>query len=88
MARAVQKLRRVICPVMPTPAYPHDHSPNQETRHIDIDAKDYSYPDQLAWPGIATLPGLPATASRSAFRRKACRSGCRSSARGWKIARR
>jgi amidase len=52
----------VICPVMPTPAYPHDHSAEQETRRIDIDGKDYAYPDQLAWPGIATLPGLPATA--------------------------
>jgi len=52
----------VICPVMPTPAYPHDHSAEQETRRIDIDGKDYVYPDQLAWPGIATLPGLPATA--------------------------
>jgi len=52
----------VICPVMPTPAFPHDHSPEQETRRINIDGKDYAYPDQLAWPGIATLPGLPATA--------------------------
>jgi amidase len=52
----------VICPVMPTPAYPHDHSEDQETRRINIDGKDYGYPDQLAWPGIATLPGLPATA--------------------------
>jgi amidase len=52
----------VICPIMPTPAYPHDHSPEQEARRIDIDGKAYSYPDQLAWPGIATLPGLPATA--------------------------
>jgi amidase len=52
----------VICPVMPTPAYPHDHSDDQETRRIKIDGKDYVYPDQLAWPGIATLPGLPATA--------------------------
>jgi amidase len=52
----------VICPVMPTPAYPHDHSPEQETRRINIDGQDYVYPDQLAWPGIATLPGLPATA--------------------------
>ena len=52
----------VICPVMPTPAYPHDHSPDQEARRINIDGKDYVYPDQLAWPGIATLPGLPATA--------------------------
>ena len=52
----------VICPIMPTPAYPHIHSPEQEKRRIDIDGKDYIYPDQLAWPGIATLPGLPATA--------------------------
>ena len=52
----------VICPVMPTPAYPHDHSLDQETRRINIAGKDYVYPDQLAWPGIATLPGLPSTA--------------------------
>jgi amidase len=52
----------VICPVMPTPAYPHDHSDDQETRRIEIDGKAHVYPDQLAWPGIATLPGLPATA--------------------------
>jgi amidase len=52
----------VICPIMPTPAYPHDHSPDQEKRHIDIDGRNYPYVDQLVWPGIATLPGLPATA--------------------------
>jgi amidase len=52
----------VICPVMPTPAFPHDHSPEQEKRRINIAGKEYPYPDQLAWAGIATLPGLPATA--------------------------
>ncbi|MBR0825511.1 amidase [Bradyrhizobium manausense] len=52
----------VICPIMPTPAYPHDHSPEQDLRRIQIDGKEYPYSDQLAWPGIATLPGLPATA--------------------------
>jgi amidase len=57
-----QNFDAVICPVMPTPAYPHDHSPDQETRRINIDGRDCVYPDQLAWPGIATLPGLPATA--------------------------
>jgi len=56
------KFDAVICPIMPTPAYPHDHSPEQEARRINIDGKDHVYPDQLAWPGIATLPGLPATA--------------------------
>jgi len=52
----------VICPIMPTPAYPHDHSPDQEVRRISIDGKEYPYVDQLVWPGIATCPGLPATA--------------------------
>jgi amidase len=48
--------------VMPTVAFPHDHTPEQEKRRIDIDSKLYPYLDQLAWPGVATLPGLPATA--------------------------
>lgn len=52
----------VICPLMPTPAYPHDHHEPQEERRIEIDGKPYPYVDQLVWPGIATLPGLPATA--------------------------
>jgi len=52
----------VICPVMPTPAYPHDHSEPQISRLIDIDGVKSPYTDQLVWPGIATLPGLPSTA--------------------------
>ena len=57
----------VICPIMPTAAYPHDHSPEQEKRRITIDGKEHVYPDQLAWPGIATLPGLPSTAIPTGF---------------------
>jgi amidase len=57
----------VICPIMPTPAYKHDHSAEQESRRIHIDGKPYVYPDQLSWPGIATLPGLPATAIPTGF---------------------
>ena len=57
----------VICPIMPTPAYPHDHTPEQAKRRISIDGKDYPYSDQLAWPGIATLPGLPSTAIPTGF---------------------
>jgi amidase len=51
----------VICPIMPTAAYPHDHSPEQSRRTIMIDNTPYPYVDQLAWPGVATMPGLPAT---------------------------
>ncbi|MBR1125836.1 amidase [Bradyrhizobium lablabi] len=57
----------VICPIMPIPAFPHDHSPEQEKRRIKIDGKEHVYPDQLAWPGIATLPGLPSTAIPTGF---------------------
>jgi amidase len=51
----------VVCPIMPTPAFPHDHSP-KAARRITIDERDHCYGDQLVWPGVATLPGLPATA--------------------------
>ena len=53
----------VICPTMPTPPYPHDHSIPDYARHIDIDGKEYPYQDQLVWAGVATAPGLPATAA-------------------------
>jgi len=52
----------VLCPPMPTPAFPHDHSMPYSARHIEIDGKEYPYFDQLVWPEIATTPGLPATA--------------------------
>ena len=52
----------VLCPLMPTRAFPHDHSMPYSARRIEIDGKEYPYFDQLVWPGIATTPGLPATA--------------------------
>ena len=50
----------VLCPPMPTTAFPHDHS-RQWTREVDVDGKKIPYDDQIAWPAIATLSGLPAT---------------------------
>jgi amidase len=52
----------VVCPITPTPAFPHDHNPNPMARRIDIDGAEYPYFDQLVWAGLATMPGLPATA--------------------------
>ena len=51
----------VLCPPMPTPAFPHDHSPDQRARRIDIDGTPHPYLDQIVWPGVATVAGLPAT---------------------------
>ena len=50
----------VLCPPMPTVAFPHDHSP-QFSRVLDIDGAKVPYSDQAVWAGIATLNGLPST---------------------------
>jgi amidase len=52
----------VLCPCMPTPAFPHDHAP-QRTRRLDVDGRSLVYDDQIVWSSIATLIGLPATAA-------------------------
>ncbi|MFD4557076.1 amidase [Streptomyces sp. NPDC058469] len=52
----------VVCPVTPTPAFPHDHNPDPMARRLDIDGVAHPYFDQLVWAGVATMPGLPATA--------------------------
>ncbi|MFE3223623.1 amidase [Nocardia sp. NPDC059228] len=52
----------VVCPITPTPAFPHDHSADMRDRRIDIDGVAHPFGDQLVWAGVATMPGLPATA--------------------------
>ncbi|MEB3371966.1 amidase [Saccharopolyspora mangrovi] len=52
----------VLCPVTPTPAFPHDHNPDLLERRLDIDDVEHPFFDQLVWAGLATMPGLPATA--------------------------
>jgi amidase len=51
----------VVCPILPTPAFPHDHG-DFRTRRIDIDGTPHRYAHQSVWAGVATLTGLPATA--------------------------
>jgi amidase len=50
----------MLCPPMPTVAFPHDHSP-QFARVLDVDGAKVPYFDQSVWAGIAVLNGLPAT---------------------------
>ncbi|GAB3388314.1 amidase [Amycolatopsis echigonensis] len=57
----------VVCPVTPTPAFPHDHNPDLLACRIDIDGVEYPFFDQLVWAGLATMPGLPATAMPAGF---------------------
>ena len=51
----------VLCPVMPTTAFPQDQS-EMVNRRLKVDDADISYQDQVMWASIATLTGLPATA--------------------------
>ena len=55
-----QEVDVILCPPMPTTAFPHDHSPPR-TRSLDVDGKKIHYDDQIAWAALATLIGLPAT---------------------------
>lgn len=50
----------VIAPPAATQAFPHDHAP-QAGRRLSIDGIDSPYDAHLAWAGLATYPGLPAT---------------------------
>jgi len=52
----------VICPVMPTLAPLHDQSRDPYTRTVNISGQPYGLLDQMAWPGTATVAGLPSTA--------------------------
>ena len=51
----------VMCPPMPTPAFPHDHLKDLGKRHLDIDGKQVPYVHQIVWASMATVLGLPAT---------------------------
>ena len=55
----------VICAVMPTPAYPHDHSPEQEKRRID--GKEYVYPDSSPGPESRHCPACRQPRFRPGF---------------------
>jgi len=52
----------VVTPAFGTVAYPHVENPNEPGATLSIDGKRTPYFEQLAWPGVATFPGLPATA--------------------------
>ncbi len=56
-----QDIDVVLCPPMPTPAFPHDHSPDQDARRLQVDGREIPYENQIAWAGIATMNGLPST---------------------------
>lgn len=51
----------VLCPPFAVTAFPHDQTPDQEDRTIDIDGETHPYLSLIVWATLATPPGLPAT---------------------------
>lgn len=56
----------VLCPVMPTVAFPHDHRP-MPARDILVDGVRVPYGHQSMWSSVATFTGQPATAMPIGF---------------------
>ena len=52
----------VLAPVFGQVAFPHAQALEGQARTLDIDGQPTPYFAQLAWPGMATLANLPATA--------------------------
>ena len=61
-ARVFEAFDIVLAPNFGTEAYPHDVTADMAGRVLTIDGAPTPYIAQLAWPGIATLANLPATA--------------------------
>ncbi|HEY1426269.1 MAG TPA: amidase family protein [Caulobacteraceae bacterium] len=51
----------MLAPPFGTAAFPHTDEPDWPKRTHIINGQPTSYGAQIAWPGIATFPGLPAT---------------------------
>ncbi len=52
----------LLAPVAPTVAIPHDHSPNQSERTIEVAGETRPYIDLMRWMGLFGVVYLPATA--------------------------
>lgn len=52
----------IVTPTFGVPAFEHQDDPNWGARTLTVDGETTPYGQQLFWPGVATYPGLPATA--------------------------
>lgn len=59
----------VLMPTFGVPAFPHVDEPDSAKRTLVVDGRATPYFDQIAWPGIALLANLPATAAPIAMTR-------------------
>lgn len=61
-ARFFEACDVLLCPIAPTPAYPHDQVGDRTDRRITIDGETRHYFEQLFWAGVPNVAYLPSTA--------------------------
>jgi len=88
MARTVQDVRRRDLPDHADAGLSARSFAGAGNAAASTSTETYPYPDQLAWPGIATLPGLPATAIPIGMSPQGLPIGVQMSDPGWRTARR
>lgn len=58
-----------LCPIMPMPAFPHDHEGTVGDRVVVINGEERNHVDALAWTGAVGVAYLPSTAVPVGFTR-------------------
>jgi amidase len=49
----------LVCPVLPVPAFPHDHSEPMADRMLEVNGGLVPYLSAVQWPGLVGVVGLP-----------------------------
>ena len=66
----------LLCPVFPTPASPHDQSPDFGRRTLSVNGVPHPYLGTLlGWPALAGLSSLPGTSAPVGFTREGLPAG-------------
>jgi amidase len=66
----------LLCPVFPTPAFPHDQSPDFAGRTLAVNGVPQPYLGTLlGWPALAGLSSLPGTSAPVGFTREGLPAG-------------
>ncbi len=50
----------LLCPVLPTPAFPHDQSGDFFSRTLDVNGEQHPYMINVSWAGLIGVVSLPA----------------------------
>ncbi|MDX9733996.1 MAG: amidase [Thermoanaerobaculia bacterium] len=75
-AELFERYDALLCPVFPTPAFPHDQSPDFARRTLAVNGAHVPYLGTLlGWPALSGLASLPGTSAPVGFTREGLPAG-------------